>query len=317
MGSASGTAPTLENNPSSRAKMAGMRIVVTGASGHVGGAIARHAAEAGHDVLGVSRRPSGIDGVEDVNGDLGAAGVENDLGPRVQRCDAVVHAAAELDKAPLSPAVLAVNCEGTRRMCELAEQWGATRFVYISGVTVIGSPEVLPIAEDHPCRPRSSYHASKLFGEHLVRIAAEGRFRASSLRVTAPVGPGMPGGRILSHFATQAVRGEPLRLAGQGTRRQDFVDVRDVATAALAAVKQDTSGVMNIGSGRSVSNHELAELCRAIAGSESTIEWTGQADAEEGIVWDVSIDRARHVLGWAPTCVLEDSIAAVMAEVAA
>jgi nucleoside-diphosphate-sugar epimerase len=124
----------------------------------------------------------------------------------------------------------------------------------------------------------------------------------------------MARGRILSHFVAQALRGAPLQLAGEGTRRQDYLDVRDAAAAVWAAIEKGAEGVMNIGSGQAVSNQELAVACQQSLNSSSPIEWTGRSDAEEGVTWLVSLDRAREGLKWEPQYTLADSITAVAAE---
>lgn len=288
-----------------------MRVLVTGASGHVGGAIARALLGFGHEVVGLSRRPSGIPGVVDTVLDLAGPPASAE---RIAPFDAVVHAAACLAKDPLDPEVLAVNAEGTRWLLDLAVARAAHMFLYISGVPVIGPPQRLPIDEDHPAVPSTAYHASKLFGEHLTRIASADHFPSCSLRLTAPVGPGMPDGRILSHFVRRAMEDLPLELAGEGSRRQDYVDVRDVGRAVEAALTREATGVINVARGEATSNIELAEAVIDVLGSRSRVELTGRPDAEEGVAWEVDVSRASNLLGYTPEVPLEKTITAVAAD---
>jgi nucleoside-diphosphate-sugar epimerase len=125
----------------------------------------------------------------------------------------------------------------------------------------------------------------------------------------------MPRNRILSVFVQRSLNGEALILAGKGTRCQNYVDVRDVAVAVEGCLGSKTDGVYNIGGLRAISNLELAELCISVCGSRSQVTFSGTADAEEGIVWDVSIARARAGLGYEPHIALQDSISAVAAEI--
>ena len=285
-----------------------MRVLVTGASGHVGSAVAAHLADAGHEAVGLSRREP-TEGDAWVTADIGSAeGIE--AVRRAGPFDAVVHAAACLDKRPEATGLVLTDCLGTQRLIELAEGWGAA-FVFISGVTVIGRPRTLPIDEEHPVDPSSAYLASKLFGERLVELARRRGATAATLRLSAPVGPGMPEGRILSVFAGRALAGEPLELAGSGSREQDYVDVRDVAVAVEAALERRAQGLFNVASGRPLSNVALARLCVELLGSRSEIRPTGTDDPEEGVRWEVSIERAASVLGYRPACSIEDSVAAV------
>lgn len=290
-----------------------MRILVTGASGHVGGAVAAHLAAAGHEVVGLSRRPAAVPGLaEHVAADIASDDFDRATAA-LARCDAVVHAAAALEKDLAAPAVAATNCAGTQRVLGLARAWRAESVVYVSGIPVIGVPRELPITEDHPTAPATAYHASKLFGEHLMAVATADGLPAVSLRLPSPVGPGMPANRIVSVFVRQAAAGEPLRVAGAGTRRQNYVDVRDVARAVELAVEARAEGLFNVAGSGTVSNRELAELCVRTLGSESAIESSGQDDPEEGMVWDVSIAKAAEQLGWEPRHDLEESVRAVLA----
>jgi len=290
-----------------------MRVLVTGSSGHVGGAIALHLDQAGHRVVGLGRSGGGAAGVtEQVAHDLGDPAGWAGLGRDVPDVDAVVHAAACLDPAPGAAAVALVNCGGTQAIAAMAAA-RAVPLVYISGVPVIGVPRSLPVDEEHPTAPVTAYHASKLFGEHVVGLVAGQGVPAATLRLTSPVGPGTPGGRILSAFAGQAARGETLRVAGRGSRRQDYVDVRDAALAVGLALDARASGVINVAAGRSVSNEALARRCVAVLGSASQVELGHVPDPLDDLAWDVSIQRAARVLGWSPEHTLEDSILAATA----
>lgn len=292
-----------------------VRILVTGSSGFVGAAIAARLMEAGHDVVGLGRRLTKGNRMltHAVAADLERPGVA-DLLAAGEPCEAIVHAAAAITHDPYAPAVSLANCLGTQQMLELAARWRVASFVYLSSLPVVGHPRELPITETHPTEPLTAYHASKLYGEHLLAVARADGTNAVSLRLTAPVGPGMPDGRILSAFVGRALQGEPLEVAGRGTRAQDYVDVRDIALAVEESVHRAASGTLNIAAGTPVTNLELAERCVEQLGSDSDIRFSGQPDAEEGRRWEVSIARARSVIDYRPQFTLEDSITAVAAE---
>ena len=287
-----------------------MRVLVTGSSGFVGGAIADRLLAGGDQVVGLGRRLTktnrGLTSAIAV--DLTAPGVAGRLAETQPRCDAIVHAAASLDQSPHATGASLVNGLGTQQIAELAARWEVSKLVYISSLPVIGRPSALPVTEEHPANPLTAYHASKLYGEHLVALAA---VPALSLRLTAPVGTGMPEGRIMTVFVRRALAGEPLVVAGGGTRTQDYVDVRDVASAVKAALDRDATGLLNLASGRAVSNLELANRCVKTLGSSSPVTLSGEPDPEEGLRWEVSIERARAAIGYEPEHTLEDSIAAV------
>jgi len=112
----------------------------------------------------------------------------------------------------------------------------------------------------------------------------------------------------VSEFIAAALAGSPLKVFGRGTRRQDYVDVRDIAIAITQGIATRTSGVINVGSGRATSNLELARLVLATLSSPSRIEMCG-VDPEEGKSWEVSIKKALEILGYCPAISLQQSIA--------
>jgi UDP-glucose 4-epimerase len=287
-----------------------MRILVTGSSGHVGGAIANHLAECGHEVVRVSRSSGNAQMSQQVHADIGDASFLQLL-ESISPCDAVVHAAAAISNNSDDTAISLTNCLGTQQVIALAKRWQGHSFVYLSSVPIIGRPVQLPVTEEHPLAPPTAYHASKLFGEHLVRLSG---LNGAILRLTSPVGPGLAAGRIFSVFVHRALAGEPLQLAGQGTRQQNYVDVRDVAHAVESCVEESINGTYNIAGAQAISNYDLAMACRDMLNSNSEIVFSGQPDAEEGVVWDVSIGKAAAAFGYTPRYAIEDSIRAVAAE---
>jgi UDP-glucose 4-epimerase len=264
----------------------------------------------GHEVVGLSRRPGAVDGLYGLlDANLADPALARRAGERLARCEGVVHAGAALPgRAPAAQLIL-TNALGTQQVLELAEAWRARRLVHLSSLPVIGRPRELPVTEGHPVAPPTPYHATKLLGEHLAALSS---VPAVSLRLSAPVGPGMPAQRVLPTFVARALEGVPLEVAGQGTRAQDNVDVRDVAGAVAAALTADAEGVVNVASGRAVANVELARMCVEAVGSGSEVRLGVGEDPEDGVRWEVAIDRARERLGWEPAHDLAASIAAVV-----
>ncbi|MDX6581335.1 MAG: dTDP-glucose 4,6-dehydratase [Solirubrobacterales bacterium] len=293
-----------------------MRVLVTGSTGLVGRACAARLAELGHEVIGAARGESGDPSyAAEVRVDLADPASDLGLAEATGPCEAIVHAAASRSRDDADAEIALVNCLGTQRMLALATAWDSAAFVYISGVTVIGSPRDLPVTEEHPAAPPNAYLASKLFGEQLAAVAG-GPLRTCSLRLTAPVGPLMPADRIVAVFVQRALAGEPLVLAGTGGRRQDYIDVRDAAVAVGLALERPATGVLNVAAGESISNRELAELCVSTLASASPIEYSG-SDPADDLDWAVSIERASSELGWRPERRLESTIGELAARFSA
>ena len=276
-----------------------------------------HLLDRGHDVTGVHfhmRSKRVKTGLQEFLLDVGSFSDVERLLNQVPPCDAVVHAAASLDMNLFNSSVPHTNCGGVQNMLWLASHWGS-RFVFLSSLPVIGTPQMLPIAETHPVLPLTGYHASKLFGEQLIRLAQMQGLMGVSLRLTAPVGPGMPRGRLLPVLVARALQQVPLVLSGAGTRRQNYIDVRDVAAAVELCLDRSAVGLFNIASACTISNVALAQRCIERCQSSSQIKFTGEKDPEDGLTWDVSIDKARRELGFLPRFDIDDAISAVLADI--
>lgn len=290
-----------------------MRILVTGTSGHVGGAIAAHLLARGYEVIGLSRRRAAVPGMtEQLNTDLADPGFIAAMKCAVAPCDAVVHAAACMNKDFAAVELSRTNAVGIQQLLLLAREWEVSRMVYVSGVPVIGIPLVHPVTEQHPCKPLTIYHASKLYGEHLVRLMSGGNETAVSLRLASPIGPGTPDNRIAQVFVNRACRGLPLQVMGAGLRQQNYVDVRDFSRAVEAALTRSVHGVFQI-VGTTISNLDLAQRCNRLFQSPAAIQFTGELDPEEEIRWDLSGDRAANQLEYRPCISLNESLLSMKA----
>ena len=292
-----------------------MRILVTGSSGLVGGAVAAHLHALGHEVVGLSRRVSDRlpPGVRQFQADIGSMHFMEAALAGLPPFEAVVHAAADLSFAQDAGSVSIVNCLGTQHMTALARKWSSRLFLFISSLPVIGTPRELPITEEHPVAPPTVYHATKVFGEHVVALASKAGVLGASFRLTAPIGPAMPRNRLLTILIQRALANEEIVLHGTGARRQDYVDVGDISQAVERWLAKPAEGVFNVASGRAVSNIELANACIRQLGSTSSVSLSGKLDPDDAVAWEVSIAKAGSAFGYRPAVSLDDSIRGIAA----
>ncbi|MGC5232606.1 NAD-dependent epimerase/dehydratase family protein [Streptomyces albogriseolus] len=169
------------------------------------------------------------------------------------------------------------------------------------------------VAEDAPADPRNVYATTKLAQEHLAAAWARATGgSAVSLRYHNVYGPGMPRDTpyagVASFFRSALARGEAPRVFEDGDQRRDFVHVRDVASANVAALEADPpAGALtayNTGSG---TPHTVGEMARALAEAHGGPSPVVTGDYRLGDVRHITADstRLRADLGWKPEVTFE------------
>ncbi|MFJ5974387.1 NAD-dependent epimerase/dehydratase family protein [Streptomyces sp. NPDC093060] len=295
------------------------RVVVLGGAGYVGQHVCAAFAAHGHEVVVVGRRPP--------------------AGP-------MPHRTLLLDLAETPPAALAreldalrpwvvVNAVGSIWGRSEAEMWSATatptlrlldalahmttapRLVHLGSVLEFGSvPAGTRVSAAVPARPDTAYGRGKLAAtEAVLRAAADGHLAASVLRIANVSGPGTPRISLLGRVAEQllaaadAGREAVVELTRMSARR-DYVDVRDVADAVVAAASAPVlPEPVGIGRGEAVPVRTLVDLlvtASGIPGRVVELPPAGPASRAEWLCVDPA--AARTFLGWEPRRPLAESV---------
>lgn len=299
-----------------------MRTLVTGGAGFIGSHLVDLLIEEGHDVAVVDDLSSGRmenlshqPTVEFVEGDIGGdgiGGVVDKLAPEV-----IFHLAAQIDvrKSVEDPVADAeANILATIKLADAARKAGVRKIVHTSsGGSIYGTPSTFPVDETFPVDPHSPYAASKLAGEQYL-----GTFRhlygiqASYIAPANVYGPRQnPHGEagVVAIFAENLLRGNATKIFGGGTNTRDYVYVGDVARAFVLAAGERGDGMrFNIGTSIETSDRALHTLVAAHAGAPDTPE---DFPPRLGDVprSSLSFTRAREVLGWEPTVMLDEGVA--------
>lgn len=228
-----------------------MKAYVTGASGFVGGHVARELAERGVEV-----RTDRVD--------LRDAGAIADA---VAGCDAVFHVAALYSFDADDVEMEAVNVGGTQNVIDACRAAGVRRLVHTSTAGTCG-PVVGREATELDGPPdwelTVAYKRTKLEAERLVLAAAADGLDAVVVNPTAPVGDGdvkpTPTGRMIEGVATGRIRGYVA------TTGLNVVDVRDVARGHLLAHERGTRGERYLLGALNLSLEELFAAIARLAG---------------------------------------------------
>ena len=243
------------------------RVLLTGATGFLGSAIARALHDAGHETRAFVR-PSAprvlLEGipVTYATGDLTDSA---SIGRAVRGCDAVIHCAADYRIwVPDPEAMRAVNVEGTRAVMRAALAEDCPRVVHVSSVaTLKPRSDGLPATEADAASPDETigpYKRSKTEAERLVEgMAAQSGLRAVIVNPSTPVGPRdirpTPTGRVI----LEAARG---KMPGYVDTGLNIVHVDDVARSCVSALTRGEVGERHILGGYDV---PLGELLAHIA----------------------------------------------------
>ena len=243
-----------------------MKVLVTGASGMLGGAVAETLRDRGHDVSAFQRRPAGLDGIRDVNGSLTDP---DDVRRAVDGHDAVVHLAAKVDIYGPEEEFRAVNIGGTRNIVDAMRAQGGGSLVNISSPSVAhyGSAIVgLGATPPEPERARGPYARTKAAAE-LVAMAADGAdgMLVTSIRPHVVWGPGDT--QLVERLLDRANKGT-LPLLDQGLALIDTTYITNASEAIVAALDRieyvhGESFVVSNGEPRTVRDF-IGGLCDAV-----------------------------------------------------
>jgi len=290
-----------------------MRIVVAGGAGFLGSHLCDQLIGRGDRVVCVDNFVTGSSqNVEHLVGHKAFELVEQDItqplavGGGVEAVMNVASPASPKDYYALPIETLDVGSLGTRNLLELARLKSA-RFFMASTSEVYGDPAVHPQTEDYwgnvnPIGERSMYDEAKRFSEALT--FAYHRTHEVDIRVVRifnTYGPRMQpdDGRVISNFITQALRGEPLTVYGDGLQTRSFCFVDDEVNGFLALLDGDEIGPVNIGNPGEFTMLGLANLVNELTGNEAgvTFEPLPSDDPKQR---KPDIRLAVEALGWSP-----------------
>ncbi|MEV4636630.1 NAD-dependent epimerase/dehydratase [Actinoplanes sp. NPDC049548] len=304
-------------------------VVVLGGSGFIGRHICAAFAAQGRDVLVVSRRAPGGAGSPYRHRSLDIGAVSAGELARIldgEAADIVVNATGGVWEVSETEMAHSNTTATEHLVAALAATRTRPRLVQLGSVLEYGPvPPGRLVGEHTPARPDSPYGRTKLAATTTVLEAvAAGRLDAVVLRLANAAGAGSPRvsllGRVAEQLAAAQGTGEEAVITLDPLRaRRDYVDARDIADAVVAAAGAAVSGrALAIGRGEAVPVRTLVDLLISVSGIPARVVESGRrAPSRAGVEWlAVDPDGAYRALGWRPRRSMEESVAALWAEVA-
>lgn len=205
---------------------------------------------------------------------------------------------------------LAVNVAGTINVLDLCSRLGCPLVFASTGGATYGANAPRPTPETVTAEPAAPYGASKASAEVYVRMwARQTGLPHAILRLGNVYGPRQRGdgeAGVVAIFATRLAGGEPVTLYGEGTPTRDYVHVRDVATALLAALGNAVT--VNVATGVETPVARVLELVQVGLGVADTDVSLAPLRPGELMHSCLDIRRAAAEIGWSPTIPVETGI---------
>lgn len=303
-----------------------MKVLVTGGAGYIGSFMVKKLLDAGNDVIVTDSLERGHDYALDKR----AAFKQGDLLDKNfvealfqnQSYDAVMHFAAYIavGESMKNPGVyFQNNILPTIQLLDAMVASNSKYFIFSSTGTVYGTPQVLPIPENHPKNPENPYAQSKLMVEQILHwyyqiygigYAVLRYFNAAGGALDGSMGEDHdPETHLIPNAIKAAIHTKPFSLFGNdydtsdGTCIRDYIHVVDLVDAHILTLQKlkEVNGeyVYNVGTGRGSTNKEVVEMVKKISGTDFPVE---VKQRREGDVAEMVADTAKIKtdLGFSP-----------------
>jgi UDP-glucose 4-epimerase len=277
-----------------------MRIVLTGITSFVGGHVARHLADKGHEVIGTYRTTAPMASSPAATGltcialDVANAGGFAHLPASI---DAIVHVAG-VSSAPGIPLgdMLACNVDGARNVLDYALRAGARKIVYASTMSVYGRIEVPVVGPGTPIVEPDVYGASKYLGERIFAAEAA-RLPAVCVRLPGVLGKGAHRAWIPT-LVEKIAAGKPVTIFNPDAAFNNAAWVDELARLFEATLVRDWTGfhAFPVGAGGMTTVRKAVEILFAASGKVPRFE-IGES---RGGSFTINSGYARETFGYNP-----------------
>ena len=300
--------------------MSSKQVLVTGAVGFLGSHLTDRLLAAGHSVIGVDNLATGnLANIEHLAHEPRFRFAEQDIcqpfdpGP-VDYVFNFASPASPDDYHRLGVETLLVGSAGTIHTLDIARRYKAG-YLHASTSECYGDPEVHPQVETYwgnvnPVGPRSVYDEAKRFSE--AAVTAYRRYYGVNthlVRIFNTYGPRLQAndGRVISNLMTQALRGQPLTIYGDGLQTRSFCFVSDLIEGIVRLSESDHHTPMNIGNPVEWTILECAQEVLRVTGAQVEILFK-PLPQDDPLRRRPDITLAREMLGWEPKIMLGEGL---------
>ncbi len=297
------------------------RILITGGAGFIGSYLCERFLDEGDEVICMDNFITGnADNIAHLFPNPRFSFIPQDVTTYIYvkgPVDAILHfasPASPIDYLEVPIPTLKVGSLGTHKALGLAKEKGA-RFLLASTSEVYGDPLIHPQKEDYwgnvnPIGPRGVYDEAKRFAEAMTMAYHRvHKVKTRIVRIFNTYGRRMrlKDGRAVPNFITQALKGEPLTVYGDGSQTRSFCYVTDLVEGLIRLLRSDYDGPVNLGNPRELSVLECARKIIALTGSRSQLAFK-PLPVDDPKVRQPDIGLARRLLGWEPRVSFEDGL---------
>jgi UDP-glucose 4-epimerase len=210
-----------------------------------------------------------------------------------------------------------VNTVGTWNVVEACREAGIKRIVYSSSASVYGNAAVTPMTEEHPFNNRTTYGATKIANEQMLRaIYEQHALPYIAMRYMNIYGPRMDYEgtyvSVIMKVLDRICSGQSPIVFGDGSQTYDFIHVADAARANILGMRAECADeAFNIGMGVGTEINQLVTLLLELTGSSLSIEY--RPEAQSFVTHRIgSTEKAERLLGFRATIPLRDGLMSVV-----
>jgi nucleoside-diphosphate-sugar epimerase len=301
-----------------------MKVLITGASGFVGQAVAKALSLNGHEIVRTVRRKQSDSLV------VGDIGPKTNWQEALKKCGVVIHLAArvhvmnEKSSDPMTE-FRRVNVEGTTALARQAAAAGVKRFIFLSSIKVNGehSESGQPFTANDAPRPEDPYGISKYEAEKILQaIAAETAMEVVIIRPPLVYGPGVKANfESMMHWLS---RGLPLPLSAITENRRSLVAIDNLVDLVMTCLDSPNAANQTflVSDGEDLSTAQLLERMGVEMGKPARLFYLPSALLKLGSILlnqpstyqrlcgslQLDITKTRQLLGWTPLVTVQEGL---------